>query len=155
MTMTMTKPRNSRPRTSAPRRRNEPNEIVLIDSDHRLLKELVGEYRGSWRTYAPYLHAVGRELDRAQIVSPEEAPDDLVRLGSHVRLRDLRHDMEMIYTLVLPDEANIDDQRLSVLAPLGTAILGTRVGDVIRWPVPAGIRTLRVEEILPQRDDAI
>jgi regulator of nucleoside diphosphate kinase len=58
------------------------------------------------------------------------------------------------YTLVYPDEADIDDGKLSVLAPLGIALLGTRVGQTLEFQVPAGTRRLRVEKILYQPEAA-
>ena len=60
----------------------------------------------------------------------------------------------MIYTLVFPEEANIDQNRISVLAPLGTALLGYKVGDTLEWEVPAGLRRLKVIEILYQPEPA-
>jgi regulator of nucleoside diphosphate kinase len=75
-------------------------------------------------------------------------------MNSTVRLRDLdTGDMET-YTLVYPAEADVDEQLISVLAPIGTAILGYRVGDVIKWPVPGGFVRLRVEKILYQPERA-
>jgi regulator of nucleoside diphosphate kinase len=58
------------------------------------------------------------------------------------------------YELVYPADADMAHGRLSVLAPVGTAILGYRRGDVIEWPVPAGLRRLRVEEVLYQPERA-
>ena len=153
--MTLTKEprhRNRRPQAGI----QETAEIILTDVDLHCLKNLIRDYRASWRTYAPYLSAVERELDRARIVESSAVPRDVVTLDSRVRLRDLRRNEQMIYTLVMPDQANVDEQRLSVLAPLGTAILGARAGAIIRWPVPAGVRTIRVERVLhqPETDEA-
>lgn len=60
----------------------------------------------------------------------------------------------MIYTLVFPRDAHFDEGKISVLAPIGTAILGYRSGDVIEWKVPGGLRKLQVEEILDQPEAA-
>jgi regulator of nucleoside diphosphate kinase len=56
----------------------------------------------------------------------------------------------MIYSLVFPNEADADEGRISILAPVGTAMIGYRVGDVIEWQVPSGLRRLKVEEIIYQ-----
>jgi regulator of nucleoside diphosphate kinase len=56
----------------------------------------------------------------------------------------------MTYQLTFPTEANFDDGKISVLAPIGTAMIGYRRGDVIEWEVPSGVRRLRVEEVLYQ-----
>jgi regulator of nucleoside diphosphate kinase len=95
-----------------------------------------------------------QELLRAEIVSPREIPGDVITMNSTVRLRDLDTRKEVIYTLVFPAEANAAENRISVLAPIGTAMIGYRVGDVITWKVPAGSRRLKVEEIVYQPEKA-
>jgi regulator of nucleoside diphosphate kinase len=96
------------------------------------------------------LRALDRELDRAQGVRPEDVPPDVVTMNSKLRLTDLSAGKEHVVTLVYPDQAN-DDDRVSILSPLGTALLGYRVGDEIRWEVPGGNLHLRIEELLYQR----
>jgi len=61
---------------------------------------------------------------------------------------------EMIFTLVFPGNASIERDRISVVAPIGTAMLGHRVGDEFEWEVPAGSVRLRVEEVLYQPEAA-
>ena len=75
---------------------------------------------------------------------------DAITMRSKVRLKDLESRKEMIYSLVFPNEADIDEGRISVLAPVGTAMIGYRVGDIIEWEVPSGLRRLKVEEVLYQ-----
>ena len=84
------------------------------------------------------------------MVPRAEIPPDVVTMGSTVRLTDLQTGEEETYTLVYPNDADIDENKLSVLAPIGTALLGYRAGDVVEWPVPAGVRRFRVEEVLSQ-----
>lgn len=97
---------------------------------------------------------LGEELDRAVEVEPDDVPDDVVTLNSTVRVRDLESGSSMDYTIVMPGEANYEAGRISVLAPLGTALLGYRVGDEIEWEVPRGIRRLRIEAVLFQPEAA-
>lgn len=99
---------------------------------------------------SPHLAQLTAELERAEVVLSDEIPNDVVTMNSTVVLRDLDTDETETYTLVYPNHANIARNRLSVLAPVGTAILGYHVGDVVRWRVPAGVRRLRVEEVLFQ-----
>lgn len=75
-------------------------------------------------------------------------------MNSKVRLRDLDTEETETYTLVYPDKADASDGRISVLAPVGTAIIGYQVGDTIDWPVPAGLRRLKVEAVLYQPERA-
>jgi regulator of nucleoside diphosphate kinase len=67
-----------------------------------------------------------------------------------VSVTDTTSGEKMTYTLVFPSAANITDHKLSILAPLGMALLGYRMGDIIEWSVPSGIKKLRVDEIVYQ-----
>ncbi|HEX7175445.1 MAG TPA: nucleoside diphosphate kinase regulator [Pyrinomonadaceae bacterium] len=100
------------------------------------------------------LRRLEHELERAETVAPEVVPADVITMRSKVSLRDLNTGEEMVYTLVFPTEANFDEGKISVLAPVGTALLGYRVGDLIEWQVPSGLRRLKVEEILYQPEAA-
>jgi regulator of nucleoside diphosphate kinase len=97
-----------------------------------------------------YLDRLEQELDRAHMVQQQDVPADVITMRSTVRLKDLDSGEEMIYRLVFPTEANYDDGKISVLAPIGTAILGYRRGDVIEWKVPSGVRRIRIEEVVYQ-----
>jgi regulator of nucleoside diphosphate kinase len=97
---------------------------------------------------------LGEELERAVEVEPEAVPADVVTLSSTVRVIDLESGAAMDYTIVMPGEANYEGGRISVFAPLGTALLGYRVGDEIEWEVPRGVRRLRIDAILFQPEAA-
>jgi regulator of nucleoside diphosphate kinase len=101
-----------------------------------------------------YMAALAGELRRARVVPRSQLPPDVVTMNSTVRLRDLETGEEETYTLVYPADADIEENKLSVLAPVGTALLGYRAGDVVEWPVPAGVRRFRVEEVLFQPKSA-
>ncbi|MDD5566332.1 MAG: nucleoside diphosphate kinase regulator [Candidatus Omnitrophica bacterium] len=90
------------------------------------------------------------ELNRAIIVDADKIPSDVVTMNSRVCLRDVDTAKDEIYQLVYPEDADIEQNKISILAPIGTAILGYKVGDVIKWKVPAGIRRLKIKEILYQ-----
>ena len=129
--------------------------IYITEVDRRRLEKLI-EIHGERSRLAnqEYLHRLGLELDRAEVVAPEDVPEDVITMRSRARLRDLNTREEMIYTLVFPAEANFDEGKISVLAPVGTAMLGYRVGDTIEWQVPSGLRRLKVMEILYQPEAA-
>ena len=97
-----------------------------------------------------YLERLEEELDRADVVQQKNIPADVITMRSTVRVKDLETGEEMIYRLVFPTEANYDEGKISVLAPIGTAMLGYRRGDVIEWQVPSGVRRLSVQEVLYQ-----
>ncbi len=75
-------------------------------------------------------------------------------MNSKVRLRDMDTRKEAIYTLVYPAHADAAHNKISVLAPIGTAPIGYRVGDIITWEVPAGLKRLKVVEVIYQPEAA-
>jgi regulator of nucleoside diphosphate kinase len=97
-----------------------------------------------------YVDRLEEELERAEVVEQKDIPPDVITMRSTVSLKDLDTGEEMIYWLAFPTEANSDEGKISILAPVGTAMLGYRRGDVIEWEVPSGVRRLKVEKVLYQ-----
>jgi regulator of nucleoside diphosphate kinase len=128
--------------------------ILISDADHQRLEALIESIRYNASLRDDYLDALEGELKRAQVVPQSDMPPEVITMNSVVRLRDLESDETEEYELVYPADADMERDRISVLAPIGTAILGYRLGDVIEWPVPAGLRRLRVEEVLYQPERA-
>jgi regulator of nucleoside diphosphate kinase len=94
------------------------------------------------------------ELQRATLVPAAEVPPDVITMNSTARLRDLDQGSIFEYTLVYPQDADYSKGKISVIAPIGAAMLGYRVGDEIEWSVPAGIRRLLVEAVVYQPEAA-
>ncbi|MDL1898635.1 transcription elongation factor GreAB, partial [Anaerolineae bacterium CFX7] len=87
---------------------------------------------------------------RATVVAPQDIPNDVITMNSVVQLQDIDTKEEEVYTLVFPENADLAKGKISIFAPIGTAMLGYRVGDLFEWKVPAGTRRLRVKKILYQ-----
>jgi regulator of nucleoside diphosphate kinase len=100
------------------------------------------------------LQGLEAELDRAQTLASRDVPENLVTMNSRVRFIDLATGEEMACSLVFPDEADIDQNKVSVLAPIGTALLGYKAGDTLELKVPTGLRRLRIKEVLYQPEAA-
>ena len=99
--------------------------------------------------------ALRDELARADVLAPAQMPNDVVTMNSRVRAVDLDNGDAYDLTLVYPRDADGDAGRVSVLAPVGSAILGLRIGQTMQWPMPGGRRmTLRVEAIHYQPEAA-
>lgn len=124
--------------------------IIITETDKVRLQKLISEAREYNLCKKDYLNKLDQEILRATVVDSNEIPKDIITMDSRVSLVDIESGEEMIYTLVLPDEADLQENRISILAPIGTAILGYRVGDIIEWPVPEGVIRLKVEKILFQ-----
>jgi regulator of nucleoside diphosphate kinase len=138
-----------RARVRARGRAAEPG-IFIADDDRARLDALICRALDHHGRQTADVAALAGELRRARVVPRAEIPPDVVTMNSTVRLRDLETGEEETYTLVYPDEADIETDKLSILAPVGTALLGYRAGDVVEWPVPVGVRRFRVEEVLFQ-----
>jgi regulator of nucleoside diphosphate kinase len=132
----------------------ETRTIYLSEFDIKRLRELINEAEHSTYRGSRYLMNLRAELNKALVVPPAEVPGDVITMNSKIRLLDIEDDEEMTFTLVFPQDADIHEDKVSVLAPIGTAVLGYRVGDSVEWEVPAGRRTLKVIEILYQPESA-
>ncbi len=97
-----------------------------------------------------YLRQLDQELEKARVVSPRDIPPDVITMNSIVRVRDLGSGEKKDYTLVFPSDARIEEGKISILSAIGTALIGYRVGDVIEWQVPSGLKRLKIEKILYQ-----
>jgi regulator of nucleoside diphosphate kinase len=122
-------------------------KIMISSADHERLLRLIDSARLDARIPSTHIAALEGELGRAKIVDPEELPDDVVTMGSTVWFRDPETDEVEQYTLVLPSEADVLRDRISVLAPIGTALLGYRLGDVVEWRVPSGKRRMEIVKV--------
>lgn len=134
----------------------EHRDIYITEYDLNRLMELLEVglmFRGGTKE-SQHLDSLKEELNRAHIVQPTDIPSDVVTMNSRVRLRDMRKEDELVYTLVFPRDADTVKGRISILAPVGTAILGYRVGDIVEWQVPAGKRNFKIEEVLYQPEAA-
>lgn len=87
------------------------------------------------------------ELDRAAVIDPAVFPADVVTMNSKVEFEDLGTSEIEEYTITFPENADIERSRISILAPIGTALIGCRVGDIVKWSTPGGLRELKVRRV--------
>lgn len=87
------------------------------------------------------------ELDRAFVIDPSAFPSDVVTMESTVKFEDLSTGEVEEYTITFPEHADVERKRISILAPIGTALIGCRVGDLVRWPTPGGVRHIKVRHV--------
>ena len=119
---------------------NQPH-IIISSLDLARLERLLDTLSD---TRFPGKQALEQELDRAEVRDPEEMPPHVVTMNSEVRFRLQPSGNDFCLTLVYPKDVQGDESKISVLAPVGSALLGLKVGDSIAWPGPAG-RTIQVE----------
>ena len=136
------------------KRSQRTSSIYVTEPDYDRLSALIETTRERNGVDIEYLKKLEGELDRAEIVDPKHIPDDVITMRSKVRLKDLVTGQANTYSLVFPTEADFNEGKISILAPIGTAILGYKSGDTIEWSVPSGLRRIKVEEILYQPEAA-
>ena len=128
--------------------------IYITEPDYNRLSALIEKTREGNGVDRQYLNKLEAELDRAEIVDAEDIPANVITMRSTVRLKDLVSGEENTYSLVFPTEADFSQGKISVLAPIGTAILGYKSGDTIEWTVPSGLRRFKVDKIIYQPEAA-
>ncbi|HPY29298.1 MAG TPA: nucleoside diphosphate kinase regulator [Verrucomicrobiota bacterium] len=128
--------------------------IYITENDARRLRPLLESVPLQKGLDADNLQRLRTELERAHIVSETELPADVITMNSTVELEDLEDGDRFTYTLVFPEHADVDQGRISILAPLGMAMLGYRVGDTFEWPVPQGRIRVRVLRLIERKSPA-
>jgi regulator of nucleoside diphosphate kinase len=125
----------------------------MTEFDLRRLDALLERIRSQVKP-PPTLSLLERELQRAIVVKSEEVPGTVVTMNSQVQITDLETNEQRCVTLVFPAMASANAGCISVLAPLGTALLGTQEGTPVAWQTPRGARRLRVERVVYQPEAA-
>lgn len=128
--------------------------IIITEVDHGRLQRLIESTRRFRQRDAEHLDALEQELERATIAKTADVPRDVVTMNSRVRVKDLNSGHEFSYQIVFPGDADVAKSRISVLAPIGTALLGYGSGTTVEWEVPSGIRRLRILEVEYQPEAA-
>lgn len=122
--------------------------IYISRDDHSKLRLLLATALHSNGNAA--LQKLRDELDRAFVIDSDAVPGDVVTMDSTVQYEDLGTGEIEEYTLAFPERANVERKRLSILAPIGTALIGCRVGDTVNWSTPGGVRQLKVRRVTPR-----
>lgn len=127
---------------------SEEPPIIISNHDLLRLEKLLDSVSPE---HAPGLDALRRELDRAEVVESDAIPPDVITMNSTARFVDEMSGREFELTLVYPDDTHMTHGTVSVLAPVGSALLGLSVGQSIQWPLPGNRKmTLRVLKVIYQ-----
>lgn len=118
---------------------------ILTNSDHHTIKTLLEEaHRAS---VSKDLDLLMGELSKAQVVADDEIESDIIRLGSKVEVEDVAANKKMKFQITLPKDADFKQQKISVLSPIGIALIGFRKGMTIEWTLPGGKKTINILEV--------
>jgi regulator of nucleoside diphosphate kinase len=128
--------------------------IHITDNDLERLRELIHVGRHCGELDQTGLKGLEDELEQASVVPCQAMRQDVVTMHSQARIQNLESGEEMVFTLVYPRAADLEQGKISVLSPLGTAILGYQAGDIIHWRVPDGVRRLKIVQVEYQPEAA-
>ncbi|MGQ0834181.1 MAG: nucleoside diphosphate kinase regulator [Gammaproteobacteria bacterium] len=126
--------------------------IMITETDVQRLRALLDARSATLAQDHAHLRDLQAELERAVLVDRCEVPADVVTMHARVWLQDMTSGERVEYTLAFPSDADLTANRVSVLAPLGTALLGYREGDEVEWQMPGGLRKLRLLQVMHAPD---
>lgn len=118
---------------------------VLKNSDYQIIKTLIENFHPSQRTKE--MGTLQAELRRAKIVDDKKIKDNIIQLHSYFEVREISSGKRLCFTLTLPAEANLQEQKVSILSPLGVALIGFQEGKEFEWELPAGKRKFVIEKV--------
>lgn len=123
------------------------DQVILLKKDFEILNNYVKNLHGMQVNEKENFRKLSQELQKAKLVSEEDFPNDIVRLDSTVVIRDIQTNRDMTITIVMPASADIKQKKVSVLAPIGTALIGFRKGQKVSWEVPAGKKDFMIMHV--------
>lgn len=129
-------------------------KIYITEKDKSKLKNLFRATIGVNSNDLSNMRELLEEIERAEVASDDNINENVITMNSTVVVKDIDTDREFEYTIVYPEHADSSKNKISVLAPVGTALLGYKVGDIIEWKVPAGKRRFLIQQILFQPEAA-
>lgn len=128
------------------------HELVLRTDDYKILTSWLNGGNAKTAFDPRNAEALHAELKKARLVDKENFPEDVVRINSTVRIKAEEKNEVMQFMLVTPDKANIKEKRISIMAPIGTALIGFKKGQQVKWKVPSGVKTFTILEVINEHN---
>ncbi|MGE5382119.1 MAG: nucleoside diphosphate kinase regulator [Omnitrophica WOR_2 bacterium] len=126
------------------------NEILISSTDAARIQSCIEKARLAGSGVRVNLIPLMNELNRAKKINPEKMPGDVVTMNSLVSLQNSKTNKVIQLSIVYPQDADISKQKISIFAPVATAILGYRKGDTVEWDTPSGKMTFTILDIIYQ-----
>jgi|SRR6185436_15411852 len=123
-------------------------QLILLKDDYKLLISYLNGLYGKTAFDRRNAEELTNELKKAKLVNKSAFPLDVVRLNSTVRIKTEGKEEIMEVMLVTPDKADIKERKISIMAPIGTALIGFKQGEKVKWQVPAGTKTFTIVEVM-------
>jgi len=131
------------------------NDITITGYDYGRIMSMIDQMKNTFsKEQKENADKLVMELKRARRVHSMSIPRDCVTMNSCFEIKEVDESETRTLTLVFPEKANIEESRVSILSPVGTAVLGYRVGNVIHWKVPAGVKKFIITRMIYQPEAA-
>ena len=125
-------------------------DIYITKHDLQRLRKLLNDISKEVYGKESSIQELTNEMNRAHVVSPKEIPENVITMNSRVFLREVESGKDMKLWLVFPDKVDAVKNPVSILSPLGTAMIGYKIGVVFSWESPDGLKQMEVLDILYQ-----
>jgi regulator of nucleoside diphosphate kinase len=126
---------------------NKNIPVIIREDDYDLLKPYFTR-----SGMVPDEMSLSAELGRASIVKKNKFPAHAIRINSRVQILDQETGASRDLCIVMPQDANIKENKVSIISPIGAALIGFRKGDTVQWEVPAGLKQFRITEVHNEQD---
>lgn len=123
---------------------NTKNHVILGEDDFRQLKQFTETFSSDSSSNEMTL---SYELNRAIVVENDELPEHSIRLNSIVKVKELITNKELEFSIVMPAFADIKQQKISILTPMGAALIGLCKGEKVEWKMPAGMKKFEILDV--------
>jgi regulator of nucleoside diphosphate kinase len=123
------------------------NRLLLTKDDYNIIMSYIRRGLPTITFNRQDAEELEIELKKAKVVDKEELPSDVVRLNSIVTIKEEKENKVMELTVVTPEKANIKQRLISIMSPIGTALIGFRKGQQVKWKVPAGKKTFTIMDV--------
>ncbi len=118
---------------------------IIKQSDADKIKLLINSHPLRERSEAT--ETLLKEINRAEIVDDSKIKKNVVQLNSYFEVRDIASGKVFCFTVTIPSLANIAEKRISILSPLGVALIGFKKGAEVEWKLPGGLKKLKIEKV--------
>jgi len=118
---------------------------ILTKTDYTIIKELIINTPPHLRTKE--ISLLAKEIESAKKVPDSKIEDNVIRINSSFEVEDVDTGQLLNYQLTLPKDANVSDKKVSLLSPLGVALIGFQSGMQIEWLLPGGLKKLKIREV--------
>lgn len=119
---------------------------IISETDYKTIYSLIQDLPASQRTKE--MGQLQRELNSSLRVADEKLEEDIIRLNSYFEVKDMATGKTLQLNLVMPKMADLSQQKISILSPLGVALIGFREGMLVEWVLPGGPKKLKILKVV-------